>query len=385
MTGTSLRKDQHDTEINYIRNSVKATVDAYTGKVTLYAWDAKDPILKAWRKIFPGIVSPKSAMPADVLAHVRYPQDLFNVQRGLLAQYHISNPVQSYNGTGKWAVPADPFDSAAGDQPAYYVLANSPNAPDAANTQNTPQFQLTTPMVVNNSTNLAAYISVDSDPGPDYGKLTVLTMPTKQTIQGPSIIANDFKSEAIISKDIQQLDNGQSRVIHGNLLTLPLGGSFLYVEPLYVQSASGTTAFPTLQRVLVRYGGSQHSVGYGSTLADALADIQDNRTAGASLNIGQTTTAPNGGSGSKTPSSSASPTSPAGPSTTPTTPPAAGTSGSPTSVPQAIVQLDQATTQLNAAKRSGDLVKIAQAQQRIDDLVAQLTRLQSSATAKPRR
>ncbi|MBO0882969.1 MAG: UPF0182 family protein, partial [Mycobacterium sp.] len=109
LTGTSLRRDQANRQINYIRNSVKATVDAYTGAVHLYAWEPSDPVLQAWRNVFPGLVQPQKDMPAAIRAHVRYPQDLFNVQRALLAQYHISNPVAAYNGKGRWGVPIDPF------------------------------------------------------------------------------------------------------------------------------------------------------------------------------------------------------------------------------------------------------------------------------------
>jgi uncharacterized protein len=374
LTGTSLRKDQADTQINYIRNSVKATVDAYDGTVKLYAWDSKDPVLKAWRSVFPGLVKAKSSMPSSIRSHVRYPQDLFNVQRGLLAQYHISDPVKSYNGNGKWAVPDDPFVAGGQHQPPYYVLARQPGS-----SSNDPDFQLTSPMVVNNSSNLAAYISADSD-GDNYGRLTVLQVPGKSAILGPGQVANDLKSEAQISKDIAQLDTGQSAVRHGNLLTLPLGNAFLYVEPLYVQSTSSSSSYPTLQRVLVRYG---QKVGYGSTLEDALADIQLNRATGSSLGaLGQTTG--NGGSSktSTTPTTapSSSPSSTAPSSTAPVSPPP---SGAPTSVPQVLSQLDAARTALDRAYDTHDPVKIGQAQKKIDDLLDDYARLRSSPTAKP--
>ena len=290
LTGTSREQGQSNTQINYIRNSVKATVDAYTGKVTLYQWEKSDPVLKSWMNVFPGLVKPGnmgSQMPKDVLNHVRYPEDLFNVQRSLLAQYHISNPVASYNGNGKWQVPSDPFQPNAGPQPAYYVLANNPATPDT----NSPQFQLTTPLTVNGANNLAAYMSADSDPGPNYGKLTVLKVPGKSNIQGPAQVANVFKSESVISRDINLLDNNQTAVQHGNLLTLPLGDSFLYVEPLYVQSTRSQSSYPTLQRVLVTYGNEK---GYASNLATALADLKDGAALGSHIEVGQTS---NGASG----------------------------------------------------------------------------------------
>jgi uncharacterized membrane protein (UPF0182 family) len=368
LTHTSLQKGQKDTQINYIRNSVKATVDAYDGTVTLYQWDKSDPVLKTWMKVFPGLVKPIGDMPTAIRDHIRYPQDLFDVQRGLLAQYHITDPVASYNGKGKWAVPADPF-APASPQPPYYVLATPPGG-----TSNTPEFQLTTPMVVNNSNNLAAYMSVDSDAGPDYGKITVLESPTTSTIQGPAQVANVFKSNPVISKDISLLDTGQTEVIHGNLLTLPLGNSFLYVEPLYVQStAASTSSYPTLQRVLVTYG---DKIGYGATLADALADIRLGRSPGASITLGETT----GNGVSPAPTPTATPTAPS--SGTPSSSPSGtSTSSSPPLTSEAVLaQLDQAKTALDQAIASGDLVAIAQAQAKEQALVNQLLALNSSAT-----
>jgi len=372
LTGTSLRRDQKNTQINYIRNSVKATVDGYDGTVKLYNWDSKDPVLKAWTSVFPGLIKSKDSMPSSIREHIRYPQDLFNVQRSLLAQYHITNPVASYNGNGKWAVPSDPF--ATGVQPPYYVLATPPAGSTAA-----PEFQLTSPMVVSNAPNLAAYVSVNSDDGPDYGRITVLTVPGKSAIQGPGQVANVFKSEPQISKDISLLDTGQTQVLHGNLLTLPLDNSFLYVEPLYVQSTSAASSYPTLQRVLVTYG---DKIGYGATLADALADIQQGRSTGASLALGQTTGVDSGkgGTPSPSPSTSAPPSSPPS-SSTPTVPPP---SGAPTSVPQVLTQLDQARVALNNAYDTHDPVKIGQAQKKVNDLLDDYARLRKATpSGKP--
>ncbi|WP_375477214.1 UPF0182 family protein [uncultured Jatrophihabitans sp.] len=364
LTGTTLRQDQSDTQINYIRNSVKATVDAYDGTIKLYDWDTKDPVLNAWKKIFPGLVKPEKDMPAQIKAHVRYPQDLFDVQRALLAQYHISNPVDSYNAAGKWAVPVDPFSPGAGDQPSYYVLASPPGS-----SSNTPQFQLTTPMLVNSGNNLAAYISANSDPSsPDYGKLTVLQVPGKSNYNGPGQVANDLKSEATISKDITQLDAGQSTVLHGNLLTLPVGNAFLYVEPLYVESTGSSSAFPTLQRVLVRYG---DKIGYSDTLDKALGEIRSGAVAGSSLStLGSTSTGTGTGTPTAAPTSSAPPVSSS--STAPTSSPTTPTTGGPTSVNTLLSQLATANQQLNSAYDSHDPTRIAQAQANELKIVQQL-------------
>jgi uncharacterized membrane protein (UPF0182 family) len=369
LTHTSLQQGQKDRQINYIRNSVKATVDAYDGTVTLYAWEPDDPVLRAWMSIFPGLVKPKADMPTAIRDHIRYPQDLFDVQRGLLAQYHITDAVASYNGKGKWQVPDDPFAAGGVHQPPYYVVA----APPGKNDTRESQFQLTTPMVVPGGTNnLAAYMSADSDNGPNYGTITVLEVPTQSNIDGPSQIGNIFTSNSVISKDITLLGTGQSSVLHGNLLTLPVGDSFLYVEPLYVQGTGGTSSFPTLQRVLVTYG---DNIGYGKTLAQALEDLTTPGSIGVGIDTGQT----GNGSSSPPPTSSSS----------------GGSSGSsgpapqPSNEAQILSQLQTVNDQLNAAKSSSppDLVKIAQLQEKEQKLIDQLLALNASPTptAKPTR
>ncbi len=363
LTSSDKTAGQPNSQINYIRNSVKATVDAYDGTVHLYQWDTKDPVLKAWMKIFPGLVSKNSAMPKSIREHVRYPEDLFSVQRSLLEQYHVSNPVTFYNTSDKWTVPTDPAPDATGDQPPYYVLAD----PQDGSTKNA-QFQLTSPMKVNNKTNLAAYITVDSDPDDNYGQMTVLTVPTGSVIQGPEQISNQFNSTDVISSYITLQGRAGSLVVHGNLLTLPIGKSFLYVEPLYVQAQR--SGFPLLRRVLVSYGGN---VGFADNLTDALSDLQPGHHTGQTVDNGDTGV----------------------PTTTPTTPPASsGSSGSPTTTPtqatvnQLLVQLDQAVTARNAAYDTHDPTKIAAAQAKVDRLVDELVQRASVAatpTPKPTR
>jgi uncharacterized membrane protein (UPF0182 family) len=228
-------------------------------------------------------------------------------------------------------------------------------------------------MVVNGGTNLAAYISADCDYGPDYGKLTVLQVNGSASIYGPSQVANDLKSTAVISKDISQLDQGQSTVLHGNLLTLPVGNSFLYVEPLYVQSTNGGDgAYPTLQRILVRFGNGDQ-LGYGSTLSSALDDIRLSRTTGSSLTLGQTT-----GNGT-TGSGSGSPTPTPSPSTTPSS-----TSAPPgTSIAGLLAQLKTANNALNAAYNTHDPVQIAQAQAKVQQIVDELVTISVAPSATP--
>jgi uncharacterized membrane protein (UPF0182 family) len=356
-------KQPNDT-INYIRNSVKATVDAYTGKVTLYQWDNTDPVLKAWMKIFPKVVKPKSDMPASITAHIRYPQDLFEVQRSLIGTYHVDDPVQFYNQSDKWTVPSDPNDAST-KQPPYYVLASPA---DGAN-QNA-QFQLTTPMEVNGRPYLAAYMSVDSDPGPNYGKITVLRLPSSPQINGPAKISSIFNSNTVISKDITLFSGSGSNVLHGNLLTLPIGNSFLYVEPLYIKATSGTGTFPVLARVLVVYG---DKIGYANDLSDAIKNL-DEPVVGQSINVGSV-------SGSSTPTPTPTPT-PTGSGSSTSTPTPTPTSGS-TSLDAILSQLDAAYLKLQSDYKTGNLATIGQDQQNIAELLQQYASARASSSSSP--
>ena len=357
---TNKTASQPNDSINYIRNSVKATVDAYTGKVTLYAWDPTDPVLRSWMNVFPGIVQPASSMPDSIRAHVRYPKDLFEVQRATLGQYHVDDPVTFYNVSDKWTVPKDPTDPTANaNQPPYYVLAGPPDA-----STSDAHFQLTSPMDVNQSTYLASYVSVDNDPGsaaspnPDYGKLHVLRLPRgSSAVQGPEQIYNVITGNATITQNLTLFNGsgGQSNVLHGNLLTLPLGGSFVYMEPLYNQSANGGKGvYPILVRVIVYYG---DRIGYGATLADALTDFLPGHFTGETL---QGTT-PNP-STSATPSGSPTPSG----SSTP------GTSSSPPTSQQALLaQLNSAFSDLVAAQSRGDFQAAGVAQGKVDALLSE--------------
>jgi uncharacterized protein len=367
LTATNKTAAQPNDSINYIRNSVKATVDAYTGKVTLYQWDTQDPVLKAWMKIFPKLVQPKSSMPQSILSHVRYPEDLFEVQRATLAQYHVTDPVTFYNVGDKWTVPSDPTDpSANANQPPYYVLATPPGT-----TSNNAQFQLTSPMNVNNSTYLAADVSVDSDPGSNYGKITVLQLPRgSSAVQGPEQIFNVLSGNAVITKDLSLFNTagGGSTVLHGNLLTLPIGNSFLYVEPLYTQGTGGGGTYPILSRVIVVYG---DIIGYGATLSDALYNLSHPP-------VGVTLSGVNGNT--PTPSTTPTPT-PTGTSTGTSSPTATATSS--TSLDAVLNQLDAAYIKLQSDYKTGNLATIGQDQQTIATLLQQYAALRASSSTTP--
>jgi uncharacterized membrane protein (UPF0182 family) len=257
---------QTNRNINYIRNSVKATVDAYDGTVVLYQWDEKDPVLKTWMKAFPNTVTPKSKMSPQLLEHIRYPEDLFRVQRDVLSSYHVQTASAFYGGQDFWRVPRDPstFGANAGAQPPYYMTLEMPGS-------DKPTFTLTTPFVPRGGReNLSAFAVVDSNNGPNYGKITVLQLPRSTNVAGPSQVASNFEAKPEVANSLSLLRQGGSDVVLGNLLTLPVGGGLLYVQPVYVRATANTAAYPLLQKVLVSFG---DVIGFDSSLKGALDQV----------------------------------------------------------------------------------------------------------------
>lgn len=255
-----------DKQVSYIRNSVKATVDAYDGTVTLYAQDENDPVLKAWMSVFPGTVKPKSDMSTELQDHLRYPEDLFKIQRSLLAKYHVNDPVTFFSTSDFWDVPLDPNPTASSYQPPYYIVAK-----DIAQNDNSASFQLTSAMNRFRRDFLAAYISASSDPQ-TYGKITVLTIPGQ--VNGPKLAFNAISTDTAVSQDLGVIGrDNQNRIRWGNLLTLPVSaGGLLYVAPVYASpgASDAASSYPRLIRVAMMYN---DKVGYGPTVGDALTEI----------------------------------------------------------------------------------------------------------------
>ena len=214
-TGAAINRLRLDKQVSYIRNSVKATVDAYDGTVTLYAQDEADPVLAAWMKTFPNTIKPKSDITPELAAHLRYPEDLFKVQRALLAKYHVDDPVTFFSTSDFWDVPLDPNPTASSFQPPYYIVAK-----DLARNDNSASFQLTSAMNRFRRDFLAAYISASSDPD-TYGKITVLTIPGQ--VNGPKLAFNAISTDTAVSQDLGVIGrDNQNRIRWGNLLTLPV-------------------------------------------------------------------------------------------------------------------------------------------------------------------
>ncbi|MFC4127685.1 UPF0182 family protein [Nocardia rhizosphaerae] len=279
-------------EISYVRNSVKATVDAYDGTVTLYQVDRTDPVLAAWMRVFPGTVEPESAISPDLRAHFRYPEDLFVVQREMLARYHVDDPREFFTNNAFWSVPSDPTVDANPQQPPFYVLLGDPETAQ-------PSFRLASAMVGFRREFLSAYISVRSDPE-EYGRFHILQLPTDTLTQGPQQIQNSMISDTRVASERTLLERS-NRIQYGNLITLPIAnGGVLYVEPLFTERISTTpngSTFPQLARVLVSYrepGTGGVRVGYAPTLAEALDQVFGPET-------GNMATAPGGGPGAPPP------------------------------------------------------------------------------------
>ncbi|MEU1383817.1 UPF0182 family protein [Streptomyces albidoflavus] len=251
-----------ENQVNYIRNSVKATVDAYDGTVKLYEWDTKDPVLKTWMKSFPGTVEPRGEISDELMDHLRYPQDLFKVQRELLTRYHVDNANTFLSGSQVWQVPDDPTNKSGESVPAYYLSMRMPDQEKQA-------FSLTTTFTPNNRDNLSAFMAVNAEAdAEDYGKIRVLKLPASTTVSGPKQVQSQFNSEQDIAESIRLLRGGDSEVEYGNLLTVPLDGGLLYVEPVYVRG--GGLKYPLLRKVLVTYGGA---TAFEDTLGEALDKI----------------------------------------------------------------------------------------------------------------
>ncbi|MEI8184201.1 MAG: UPF0182 family protein [Actinomycetes bacterium] len=279
-----------DKNVNYIRNSVKATVDAYDGTVTLYQWDEKDPVLATWSKAFPGTVKSKSDISPALLAHIRYPEDMFRVQRDILSAYHVTTASAFYGGQDFWRVPLDPssFGSNSGNQPPYYLTMQIPG-------QSKPTFSLYTPFVPRGGReNLTALAVVNSDAGDEYGKITVLQLPRSTNVAGPSQVSSNFEAKPEVATSLSLLRQGGSDVVLGNLLTLPVGNGLLYVQPVYVKATGNTAAYPLLQKVLVSFG---DQIGFSETLQGALDQVFGGNSGTTSGN-NQSNTPANGGVGS---------------------------------------------------------------------------------------
>ena len=282
-------------KINYMRNSVKAIVDAYDGSVRLFRWDDQDPILRTWERIYPGSVEPVSAISGDLMSHLRYPEDMFKVQRNLLATYHVTDAAGFYSGGDRWRLAEEtsthgaasssdssthvdasgnPLPAPTALQPPYYLTMQMPG-------QDSAEFSLTSVFVPGGGGEgrreaMAGFLAVDSETGntpgqvrEGYGKLRLIALPSSTTVPGPGQVQNKYDSDEKIATQLNLLNQADSTVIRGNLLTLPVGGGLLYVQPVYVQG-TGSASYPVLRSVLTAFG---DKVGFAPTLEESLRQL----------------------------------------------------------------------------------------------------------------
>ncbi|OBB96792.1 UPF0182 family protein [Mycolicibacterium peregrinum] len=354
-----------DKQVSYIRNSVKATVDAYDGTVTLYAQDEQDPVLKAWMSVFPGTVKPKADISPELQAHLRYPEDLFKVQRSLLTKYHVDDPVKFFTNADFWNVPLDPNPTASSYQPPFYIVAK-----DLVNNNGSPSFQLTSALNWLQREFLAAYVSASSDPA-TYGKITVLTIPGE--VKGPKQAFNAISTDTAVTQDLGVIGRDNlNRIRWGNLLTLPVAdGGLLYVAPVYASPGTSDAAstYPRLIRVAMLYG---DKVGYGPTVGAALTELFGPGAGATATNVAPTDGKPQSAATPEAAPAAPPPANADGQAPQAVPPPAAAVPpGEPVQLSPAksaaLKDVESALSEAQDAQRSGDFGKYGQALQRLND------------------
>ncbi|MPZ27766.1 MAG: UPF0182 family protein [Micromonosporaceae bacterium] len=347
--GTVAQLEQDN--VSYIRNSVKATVDAYDGTVNLYEFDETDPVLQAWSSAFGGdILVPKEETPEALIPHFRYPQDLFKVQRDLLQRFYVQEANEFFAGTDFWEVPNTPANpDSALSQPPYYLNAQFPG-------QEQSTFQLTSAVSPVDRLNLAALVSgayVDGEL-----KLQAWQLPEDTRIPGPVQVHQDMTNADGVRQDITLLE-GSARVTYGNLLSLPYQDGMLYIEPVYIQTTA-TDAFPLMQRVLMSYG---QYVTLATSVEEGLANLVEQGQ------TGQPTLPPDGEEPPAEPP-------PDGQTPAPTEPPP--TEAPPPDLAAAQARMDAAEAELADAYESGDFGRLADALEEWSEARAELDAAQAA-------
>jgi uncharacterized membrane protein (UPF0182 family) len=244
----------------YIRNSVKVVIDAYEGDVTLYVSDPEDPVVQTYQQAFPSLFKSMDEMPDDLRRHLRYPQDLFEVQIDRYKRYHMTDPQVFYNNEDLWTRPNEQYQGRQQTMEPYYILAKLPDEEEL-------EFMLMTPMTPQNRDNMIAWVAAKSDPG-EYGEIVTYNLPKEKLIYGPNQIESRVDQNTEISQQLSLWDQRGSSVVRGNLIVVPIEESFLYVEPIYL-IAEGVQ-IPELRRVIVAYG---NQVAMEPTLEQSLNEV----------------------------------------------------------------------------------------------------------------
>jgi uncharacterized protein len=327
-------------DINYIRNSVKVVIDAYEGTVDFYILDPKDPLIKAYVATFPSLFKPIDAMPAGLRAHLRVPVDLFNVQIGIYATYHITDPKVFFAREDVWDIPTAQTSPGSASLPVqpYYVLFRLPG-------EQNPEFLLIMPFTPRGKNNMVSWMAARSD-GAHYGEYVSYVLPKDKVILGPQQVANLINQEPAISRDFTLFHGAGSQVQQGNLLVVPIGSSFLYFEPIYLKATSAS-GLPELKKVILA---DQSKVVYTDTLQQAI-----------DLLVGTATAPP--------------------PTTTP--PPTTLTPAQVAQIADLVTQANQHYAAAYAALKAGDLTTFANEMATVGKLLQQLQQLTGTTPTFP--
>jgi uncharacterized protein len=346
-TGSSLS----GLDFNYIRNSVKVVVDAYTGQMTFYVSDPTDPIIETYEKVFPQMFTQMSAMPADLKAHLRVPEDLFDAETRMYARYHVTDPSAFYNNEDLWTVPPNPGGTQNLPNVAYYVEMRLPD-------ESAPEFLLLQPMVPASRPNMIAWIAARNDQA-NYGQVRVYKFPQDTSVLGPNQISAKIDADPTISAQVTLWDQAGSHVIKGNLIVVPVQNSLIYLQPVYLQSAN--SAFPAFERIIVA---TPTQVVWDTNLAGALNQL----LAGAP-------------SGSPPPSGGPSPTPSTGPVASPS--PGAGSSPPADNVAALVAFANQHFELAQTALRNGDFATYGAEIAKVQEALRELSQLVPSASLNP--
>ena len=350
--------------INYIRNSVKITMDAYDGTMHFYVADPSDPLIRAYSNVFPTLFRPLSEIPVDLRAHLRVPEELFNVQTRVFGRYHVTDTERFFQGNDVWTVPQGTTSEATLPSEAYYVVMRMPGESKA-------EFLLLQPMVPVGRLNMIAWVAARMD-DPNYGATRVYRFPADTTIFGPAQIEARIDQDAIISEQFTLWSQSGSTVIRGNLIVVPIGDSLLYFQPVYLQSTG--SAFPEFRRIVVA---SPREVVWGETLGEALRLLLEAEAE------------PGSPGSSPTPGPGPSPTPGPGPSATPA-PTVDPNEPLPSDLAGLITYANSHFELAQVALRDGDfalygeeIAKVQAALQRLDELAPGLGLSPPGASASP--
>jgi uncharacterized membrane protein (UPF0182 family) len=328
---------------NYLRNSVKITMDAYDGTMHFYVVDPTDPLIRAWQGVFPSLFEPKDRMPSWLVSHLRVPEELFNVQTRMFGRYHVTDPLVFFSNNDRWTIPAAQGNEQTLPSEAYYVVMRMPGESSA-------EFLLLQPMIAASRPNMIAWVAARND-APNYGGVRVYQFPADTTIFGPAQIEARIDQDPTISAQVTLWNQSGSRVIRGNLIVVPVGDSLLYLQPVYLQSTSA--AFPEFQKIVVA---SPTTVTWADTLGQALTQLLEAQ----------------GGGPSPTPTPAPTPSPGVSPTPAPTLPPGGGL---PSDVQGLVAYANQHFEAAQQALRNGDFATYGTEMQKVQAALQKLGEL----------